>query len=299
MTVCVWAIILHYRLWRETLRCAQSLLEGDYPNLHILLVDNGSNNGSAEELRLRLGDRVELLALPGNRFYAGGMNAGLTWALGRGADWLLAMNNDTFVAPDMVSLLVEAAHTRPDVGIVAPVIYYAADPQRIWSAGARRRRMWPFAQELARQGQLWEPDAGPLAVDYVTGCAMLLRCEALQAAGLFDPRYRMYYEDVDLCERVRQAGYQILTAPGARMWHLVGRTAGEEPALNRYHHTRNRWRFYMVHTQGLVRFWAGLLLLMQEGARCAGFMVRGRFGLARAQWAALRDALLNTENGPI
>ncbi len=294
----VWAVVLHYRLWRETERCVGSLLESDYPELEILVVDNGSCDGSAEELRSRLPATVHLLSLAQNRFYAGGMNAGLAWALERGAAWVLALNNDTYVDPAMVSQLVAAARSQADVAIVAPLIYYAGAPEQIWNAGARRRRGWPFPHPVAPPGSSPTLGPEPLDVDYVTGCAMLLRHEALERVGSFDARYRMYYEDLDLCQRMREAGYRIQVVPAARMWHMVGSTAAREPSTNRYHRTRNRWRFYMQHTKGLVRLWTALLLLTQEGARILRFAVQGSPDLARSQWAALWDGLRGAESEP-
>lgn len=291
----VLAIVLNYNLAHETVACVQSLLQSDYPALDVLVVDNGSGAESLSTLRTSLGDQVTVLSLPDNRFYAGGMNAGLAWGIERRADWLLAMNNDTLVAPSMVSRLVETAQSAPRVGAVAPLIYFGSDPGRLWSAGARRRRCWPFPRELARGGRLAPHGDDPLIVDYVTGCAMLLSREALLDVGLFDPRYRMYYEDADLCERLGRAGYQIMVAVQAKMWHLVGRTAGQEPALNRYYRTRNRWRYYMAHNRGGKRIAAGALLLLHEGLRALGFLARGRWALAAAQWRALRDSLASSE----
>ncbi len=289
----VWAIVLHYRLWRETVQCVLSLLDSDYGDLQVLVVDNGSADDSAVELERHLDRRVKLLTLPENRLYGGGMNAGLTCALEQGADWLLILNNDTFVAPDMVTRLVHTAQSNLEVGAVAPLVYYASEPTRVWNAGGRRRRFWPFAHQLGQTGYEMGRSEEPIDIDYATGCAMLLSRTVLERVGLFDPRYRMYYEDADLCERINHEGYRILIDPQAHMWHLVGRTAATIPAPNRYHRVRNRWRFYMAHTQGVSKALAALLLLGQEGLRGLAYAAKGSHVLARAQWDGLLDSLRN------
>lgn len=292
-TPTVWAIILHWRLWHITLQCVQSLLESTWPALHILIVDNGSQDDSLEKLRLQLPDGVHMIALPENRYFAGGINAGLAWALCKKGDWFLVMNNDTWVAPHMVTQLIAAAQSHAAAGIVAPMIYYAGEPKRVWSAGARSRQGWPFPQELSHR--LSSSIQAPYPVDYVTGCGMMISRKVLEHLGLFDERYQMYYEDADFCERVRQAGYQILVVPAARMWHLVGRTSAEVPVINRYQRTRNRWRFYMAHRQGWMRIMVGALLLAQGFAWGAKYYLTGRQALGKAHWRGMWHGLRGVE----
>lgn len=284
----VWAIILHWRLWQMTLDCARSLLASTWPNLHILIVDNGSQDGSLERLRSQLPASVHTLPLPENRYFAGGINAGLRVALEKGGDWFFVMNNDTRVAPDMIAQLVLAAQRYVGTGIVAPLIYEAHAPDHIWNAGARKRRWWPFPQELARHAGGFQE---PYPVDYVTGCGMMIARPVLEQVGFFDERYQMYYEDVDFCERVRQVGYHILVAPNARMWHLVGQSAAEEPVAMRYQRTRNRWRFYMSHRKGLERVMAAILLLMQGLFLGAKHYLAGKRTLGKAHWQGIWDGL--------
>ncbi len=287
----VWAVVLHYRLWQETVECVRSLFESGYPNLCVLVVDNGSADGSAVELARHLDDRAELLPLPENRLFGGGMNAGLVRALEQGADWLLILNNDTLVEPNMISHLVDTAQSSPDIGVVAPLVYYADAPTELWNAGGRRRRFWPFAHQLGSMDQEILGRDEPIAVDYVTGCAMLASRAVLERVGLFDPRYRMYYEDADLCARIRQEGYTIFVDPRASIWHLVGRTSATEPVPNRYHRVRNRWRFYMAYNRGVSKALAALLLLGQEGLRGMACALSGKHDLARAHWRGLYDSL--------
>ncbi|MFH1084904.1 MAG: glycosyltransferase family 2 protein, partial [Chloroflexota bacterium] len=263
------SIVLNWNLAEQTAACVASLLASDYAPHRILVVDNGSSDDSVEALQRRFGQRIEVVATGENLYYAGGCNVGLRTAMEHGADWALVLNNDTIVAPDMLSWLVRTATSAPDVGIVSPMIYWADQRSRIWALGGRDRRWLPFPRDVGRN----EFDRGqylqPLAVDYATGCAMLLRREMLQRVGLFDPAYRMYYEDADLSVRARRAGFRLFAEPRAKMWHLISSSARRQAATTVYQKSRYRARFYRQHA---ARPWRGVTLALvggQELARAA------------------------------
>lgn len=174
---------------------------------------------------------------------------GLRRAFAAGADYVFLVNNDTLVDPQAVARLVRAL--RPDVGILAPLIYYADDRTRIWSAGGKVRS-WLLDKYGDREGQV---DAGrwPKMVeqDFVTGCGMLLSRAMLESVGLFDERFFMYYEDFDLCLRARQAGFRLLLVPAARMWHKVARSSGgRDSASERYWMARSSVLLFRKHARG-------------------------------------------------
>jgi GT2 family glycosyltransferase len=127
-------VLLNWNNSHYTLPCLQSLAQIDYANAHIVVVDNGSTDGSPAVIRQQFPD-VAILEQPRNLGFAAGNNVGLRWALERKADYVLLLNNDTDLAPDFLNLLVAAAERDPTIGIVAPTIYYYEQPQAIWSAG--------------------------------------------------------------------------------------------------------------------------------------------------------------------
>lgn len=283
------AVVLNWNLARETEACVASLLAGDYPSQRVLVVDNGSTDDSVAQLRARFDDRIDLVETGVNLYYAGGSNVGLRWALEAGADYCLVMNNDTVVAPDMVSWLVRTALAYPDAAILGPMICDSHDRSRIWAMGSLRRRWLPMARDLGRG----EVDQGqyptPLVVDYVTGCAMMVRREVLTRVGLFDPGYQMYYEDADLCTRAQAAGFILLVEPRAKMWHLGAASTSLQSATSRYQKTRYRVRFYRQHAHGPLSWVVHPMLWVQESVRAALALKRGERDLARATWRGLRD----------
>lgn len=282
-------VILNWNLPQETLACVNSLLQSTYPRQRIVVVDNGSTDDSVTYLQNQLGNRVEILETGKNLFFAGGNNVGIRYALDAAADYVLVLNNDTKVAEDMVSVLMMTALQYPRAGILAPMIYYGDDHSHIWALGSKKRSGWPFPYDIGRK----ETDRGqydkPITVDYVTGCAMLVRKEVFQQIGLFDPHYQMYYEDADFCARAQQAGFEILVEPRAKVWHLVSASATRQKVNSYYQRTRYRVRFYRQHPEGPWPWLTHYLLINQEILRMFRAVVQGNPRLAAAGWRGLRD----------
>jgi len=246
----VYVITLTWNQKEDTLSCLESLTRMTYPRCRFLVVDNGSVDDTLNALARQFPD-VEVIANSRNLGFQGGFNVGLRHALDRGAEFILIINNDTYVAPDLLSILL--THTDDDdVGMLAPKIYYADEPTRIWSVGGDRH---PWTFEMVDKGDN-EIDEGQwdevLERDYLVGCALLMRCSLLQTVGLFDEGYHpIYYEDVDLCVRARAAGFRLLLVPAARMWHAVSASSGgANSPRERYLMARNSVRFFRKHIRG-------------------------------------------------
>ena len=246
----VYVITLTWNQKEDTLSCLESLTRMTYPRCRFLVVDNGSVDDTLNALARQFPD-VEVIANSRNLGFQGGFNVGLRHALDRGAEFILIINNDTYVAPDLLSILL--SHTDDDdVGMLAPKIYYADEPTRIWSVGGDRH---PWTFEMVDKGDN-EIDEGQwdevLERDYLVGCALLMRCSLLQTVGLFDEGYHpIYYEDVDLCVRARAAGFRLLLVPAARMWHAVSASSGgANSPRERYLMARNSVRFFRKHIRG-------------------------------------------------
>ena len=129
----VYIILLTWNQRQDTLACLASLEQLTYPRFQILVVDNGSQDGTSEVIRRQF-PAVDLLVNEHNLGFQGGFNLGMRYALAHGADFLLVMNNDTTVQPDMLDELMSYAGA-PEVGMLAPKIYYFDEPERIWSVG--------------------------------------------------------------------------------------------------------------------------------------------------------------------
>ncbi len=240
-------VILNYEKPELTIRLLASCFQLDYPDFQILVVDNGSADNSRQRI-LTAFPSVKIIQNNTNLGFAGGVNVGLRHALAEKADYVLLLNNDTFVAPDMLTHLVLCAE-KHQVAATAPVIYYESTPNRIWSAGAFRQALTGDIRGN-RNGQVYE-DGDPYVVDYAIACGILIRGQILQEVGLFDEQFFMYYEDLDWCWRLKILNHKIMVVPKARMWHLVSATiGGNDSVAERYYMALSSVLFFRKHTNG-------------------------------------------------
>jgi len=227
------AIVLNYNGLADTARCLESLARAD-GRLRPLVVDNGSDDGAADALATHFPE-VTLVRSPVNLGFAGGCNLGLETACAQGADYLLLLNNDTVVAQDFLAPLLELA-ARPGVGVVGPRVFYTDG--RVWSDGGLVDRRTGAVRQLGI-GRLPGPPVSR-SVDFLPGCALLFSRETYQAVGPFDPRFFMFFEDVDWCLRAGRLGLECWLAPASRVWHSVSGTIGRGSPASVYYMTRNR-----------------------------------------------------------
>lgn len=225
-TSLVYAIILNFNGKQFLLETLASVAQINYPNLKRIVVDNGSTDGSQAAVRAHY-PNVLLLENGENLGFGEGNNVGMRYALQHGAEWVLLLNNDIVVAPDLLEQMMNVAATDAAIGILGPKIYYHDRPNTIWFAGARINY---WAGLTAHRG-IREIDRGQYDrvedSDYITGCTMLIRREAIARVGMFDPIYfPAYSEDADLSVRVKRAGYRLVFVPQAKVWHKVSSSSG-------------------------------------------------------------------------
>jgi len=287
-------IVLNWNGREDTLACLDSLMRMEYPSFHVTVVDNGSTDGSPDAVR-RAFPQVEVLETGANMGYAGGNNRGLERALERGAPYILLLNNDTTVAPDMLTHLAGAVEADPTVGMAGPTIYYADRPEVIWTAGGAIH----WGRGETRMMGLDEPDQGqfgtaPREVDFVSGCAMLLRRKVPERVGLLDERFFLYYEEVEWCVRARRAGFRIVHVPRARVWHRICPQAQAESPTVHYYMTRNRLLFLALTGAG----WRAWISTIVDNVRTLlSWSVRPRWRHKGPQRRAMVRALADACRG--
>jgi GT2 family glycosyltransferase len=268
-------VIVNWNGREVTLECLASLRAVTYPSYRIVLVDNGSSDGSADAVR-RLHPGVVLLETGANLRFAGGTNAGIRHALKSETEFLLLLNNDTTVEGEFLSFLVSRMKEDPGIGMVVPKILYHSRPDVIWYAGGIVQ--W-WTGTIAHRG-IREPDRGQHdtggETDFATGCCLLVRRSVVERIGLLDESYRMYVEDVDWSWRARGAGYRIFYEPRARIWHKVSVSAGGQfsrfKLTNKFVSSMRFFFRYSTWYQWLVFPWASILL---NAFRGIGLLFRG------------------------
>lgn len=290
----VFVITLSWNRRDDTLECLESMQDLDYRNKRLLLVDNGSEDGTVEIVKESFPE-VEIIANEKNLGFSAGNNVGLTYALDQGADYILLLNNDTNIKSNALHELLSSM--RDDVGMVAPKIFYAEDPNRIWSIGGRRH--WLTTEKVGDvRGQM---DRGQgtrnLERDYLAGCAVLLARRFLEDAGLFDERFFMYYEDSDLSLRARGAGYRLLLSPDSHVWHKVAMSSGGRDSPNeRYWMARSSVLFYRKHVHGIRWFIVFPYRVASAIKTLIRLEVNGKHSAASAYVGGLRDGLSGARN---
>jgi len=267
-------IIVNWNGKDVTLDCLASLQRVSLPACRVLVVDNGSTDDSVSAIRTRY-PATELLALPENRRFAGGNNAGIRQALAGGADFILLLNNDTVVDPGFLTALLDRFRREERCGMVVPKIYYHNAPDLLWYAGGELS----FWTGTTRHRGIREPDRGQydtaVETGYATGCCLLVSREVVERIGLLDESFFMYSEDADWCMRARRAGYRIMFEPRARIWHKLSVSAGGHlSGFKLWNKALGNFRFFARYARWyhwltfpwlslLVNAWAGIRYLVQ------------------------------------
>ncbi len=283
--VCV--IIITWNGREDTLACLETVYAQQEANLSAIVVDNGSEDGTAEAIAQRF-PQTTLLKLPENIGAVRGYNVGFRKALEGSAPYLFLLNNDTLLAPDCIAQLVREAESALDIGLVMPKIYYAGEPQRIWSVGTRAN---PLNLEIVQLGQN-ELDEGQWQeaqdIDDAPFCAVLMKRKMMDEVGLPDEIFYFYYEDMDYCLRARRQGYRLRLEPAATMWHKVSRSSGgSDTPRERYWMARSSVLYFRKH----ARAWQWPIILFWRTASALRTSLRllrkRRFDSLKAYWRGL------------
>ena len=224
----------------DVLECLRTLVQLDYPNYEIVVVDNGSVDGTFEAVREKY-PQVHIVRHAENLGCAEGVNGEIRYALQEGADYLFIIANDAVVEPSTLKELVFVAEKDPRIGIVSPKVYYYGTAKRIWFArGAKfdwtKGRFFGFAQDVEDDGGFDQEEEA----EFFPGGFSLVRVAAIKKAGFLDPGYFIYFDDSDWSHRIHQAGYSGRYAPKARAWHKPSSALGKETEGFHYYRTRNR-----------------------------------------------------------
>ena len=219
-------VILNWNGWKDTISCLESLGRLDYPDFYLVVVDNASSDDSVAQIRRAVPD-IELLQTGANLGFGGGCNAGMRFALDKGADYIWLVNSDAVADPGALSALVKVADENPALGSVGSLLYEADQPDKVQLWGGARVNLWTGQS----RHQLVSA-----SLDFISGASLLLRRSALEEVGLFDQKtFFMYWEDTDIHFRLRKAGWQLAVSDDSRLWHKQSASLGKQtPLLDEY-----------------------------------------------------------------
>ena len=244
-------VTLNYNQVETTCALLESTRSLRYPNYEILVCDMASSEDPSERIRNGNYPHTRVLLSKNNLGFAGGNNWGMRQAKG---DFILIINNDAVVTPDLLDRLLQPFFEDPAIGVISPKIKYYYRPTYIQYAGFNPMNMYTGRTTSIGLG---EEDKGQYDVSRVTagahGCAMMVKKETIEKTGMFAEKFFLYYEEWDWSARIVKAGYKIWYAADAEVYHRESQTVGKSSPLKAYYLTRNRI-LYMRRNSNVFQF---------------------------------------------
>ena len=278
-------VIVSHNTRDDLIRCVASLRGATLP-LQTVVVDNASGDDSAGVVAERFPE-VTILRNPQNVGFGAASNQGVA---ATSAPCVLFLNSDAELRPGALEAMYALLQDRPDLGIVGPrtveadgTVQVSFGPeltplgewrQRRLVRGVKRRRAPALRRSAALAAREHEPA-------WVSASCALARRAALEAVGGFDEGFFLYEEDVDLCRRMRQAGWKVLFTPSAEVLHHLGRSVASAPERARLEYQRSHLHFYAKHHGRLATAALRLYLMAAAGAGWMGALGPGRGRAAR------------------
>ena len=233
-----------------------------YPSVEIIVVDNGSSENHIPGWQSSYPE-VRFIRSEQNLGFGGGNNLAIREANG---EYLFLVNNDTEFSAGLIESLASVLDTNPKVGAISPKILYFDKPDIIQYAGFTKMNMSTgrnscIGQMEQDRGQ-YDNSTGPTG--FIHGAAMMVRKDAVKKAGLMSELFFLYYEEMDWCEKIRKAGFEIWVEPKAKIYHKESMSVGKNSLLKEYFMCRNRILFIRRNAPWFSRiiFFAHFLLLV-------------------------------------
>ena len=226
-------ILINWNNYKNTSECLESLGEITYPNYKIIVVDNGSGDGSYQRL-VSENPQHQFIRNKENLGFAVANNVGIRDAMEKGTDYVLMLNNDTIVKKDFLEPMVSFLENHDDAGVAGGKIYYYDEPDKIWTIGGD--------VQLLRGGSIYygrgEKDKGQFdeikQVTHISGCMTLIKTKVLEIVGLLSEQYFFRGEEWDFCYRVSKQSYKLFYIPDSVIWHKISQTVDRFSPMDIY-----------------------------------------------------------------
>lgn len=246
-------ILLNYCNYNLTIDCIKSIRQSTYQNYEIIVVDNNSPDHSGENLSQL--ESIRFLQMEENLGFAAGNNRGIEVALSDGCEYVMLLNNDTVIDPNMIETLVSRADSNT---VVVPKMYYFDVEGRkdiLWYAGGILKYKSSDGIHIGGRQEDSKQYSVEREVTFATGCCMMIHRTILEKVGLLREEYFMYCEDTDYSIRLNKSNVRILYVPNAKLWHKVSSSSGGEMSkFIVYYVVRNKTYCAIVNKLGIKTY---------------------------------------------
>jgi len=304
-----------YELTDDTL---QSLYKTTYKDYDIICVDNASTDQSLAQLQKNHTDII-ILTSDQNRGFTGGNNKGMQYAIQQGYAYTLLLNNDVAVEDDFLEPMVQALDKNQSLGAVQPLIYFHHDRTLIWNAGSRYNKWLGVTKTIGynkkdadqtERYQIRENKVDPSTknggsnhmvqkIAWITGCAFMVKTEVLKKVGLLYDPFFIYYEDVDLSFRIKNAGHDLGYVPASVIYHIAGmshkstKKTAEGYVNPKVHYLNARNHIWLL--KKYTSFWYAPTVIIYQSLYYLSvtgyFIVRGRWQKIKALYKGIGEGL--------
>jgi len=261
-----------------TLELLHSLQKTTYPNYEIIVVDNGSTDGSVDAVREAF-ESVRIVENERNLGYSKGMNRGIIRSKG---EYVVTLNNDMVVHPDWLSELVKVAISDDKFGIVGSMLLDYTTPKKIHNMGWLETSKFPRKHACVPIGH-GETDCGqylnPIEVSYTNG---LIKRSAISETKMFDEKMFVFFEENDLCYRMKKAGFKIVVAPKSKIWHKGSATIRRGTYLPTYEYHKNELRYLLKNYEKTDKIVASILYFLLYLSKMLFYLIKGKNELSKA-----------------
>lgn len=294
-------VILNWNGGEDILECVQSVFESSHKALDVVIVDNGSVDGSSDAIRSRF-PHVHFLVNAHNLGFAKGSNQGMEWALERGIQYVLLLNGDARLNANTLDELVAVAEGENDKVVACPRIYLGRPTNgvnRLWFAYGTVK-LWAGLFQNPAFNQIDAPKwSEPRDMEYASGCCMLIPLQILQQVGMLDEAFFAYCEDIDFSLRVRKAGFLLRYVPNALLWHGSHHPTGRvRTPTYRYLSTRNNLWVVRKHGSRLEVFTCFCILPLRSFIRIERMLTGWKWKSIVAELKGIKDGTLSQVSAP-
>ncbi len=262
-------IIVNYNGAKDTLDCLKSLNMISNSEMEIIIVDNKSTDDSLKILKeSQKKYEFTLLKALDNKGFSAGNNIGIKYAMSKGTDYFVLLNNDTVVKPDFLDKLMKGFKVSNDCGITTSRILYYENPNKVWYAGGALNMVTSRTEHFYYKCIDAITDTTPKKVSFASGCCMCISRNVIEKIGLLDEDFFLYEEDTEYCHRIHDYGFSIWYIPDSIIYHKVSASTGVASSVSQYYCIRNKYMMINKSYSGICKFISYVYSTLQMLNRC-------------------------------